>query len=228
MVRYAITVLILATLLYPLPAEAQGPAWPADDPDQWLLAFVDVETTGLIPGYHEMIDGGFVYTDLAGNEVGRLFVRIMPEQLDRISEGAVAVNGFDVELWKERGCVTPVEAVEQIAAFHDSVTAGKQVMLVALNSHFDSAFLDHLMRGQNRSWREFYHYFILDIPSMAWSLGLRGLTGTALSDTLGIKDEPHDPLLHTGITGALVNVRIYRALLDYRTSFTRDQGNWDK
>ena len=31
---------------------------PANDPDGWLLAHVDAETTGLVPGYHEMIDVG--------------------------------------------------------------------------------------------------------------------------------------------------------------------------
>lgn len=31
---------------------------PAEDPDKWILAHVDVETTGLAPGYHEMIDLG--------------------------------------------------------------------------------------------------------------------------------------------------------------------------
>ena len=31
-------------------------------PDQWLLAYIDVETTGLLPGHHEMIDMGIVMT----------------------------------------------------------------------------------------------------------------------------------------------------------------------
>ena len=222
MVRFVAFVLFILVAVLPSTGQVSEFPWPAEEPDSWLLAFVDVETTGLIPGYHEMIDAGFVYTDLEGNEVGRLFVRMMPDHPERLSEGAAAVNGFSAERWEELGCVSSSEAVARIAAFHDSVADGKQVMMVALNSHFDSAFLDHLMRGQDRSWREFYHYFILDIPSMAWSLGLRGLTGKALSDTLGIEDEPHDPLLHTGITGALVNVRIYRALIDYRNQLTVD------
>ena len=46
---------------------------PANDPDDWLMAHVDVETTGLVPGYHEMIDVGIVMTDLEGNEIDRLF-----------------------------------------------------------------------------------------------------------------------------------------------------------
>ena len=50
---------------------------------------------------------------------------------------------------------------------------------------------------------------------MAWSLGIRGLTGSSISDTLKIKDEPHVAELHTGITGARLNARIYRALIAY-------------
>jgi hypothetical protein len=87
--------------------------------------------------------------------------------------------------------------------------------MVAFNSHFDAAFLDQLFRARDRSWRELYHYFILDIPSMAWSLGMRELTGSGISNVLGIEDEPHVAELHTGITGARLNARIYRALLAY-------------
>jgi len=35
---------------------------PNEAPDQWLLAHIDVETTGLLPGHHEMIDVGIVMT----------------------------------------------------------------------------------------------------------------------------------------------------------------------
>jgi hypothetical protein len=87
------------------------------------------------------------------------------------------------------------------------------VLMVAFNSHFDAAFLDHLFRSRERSWRELYHYFILDLPSMAWSLGIRDLTGTSIANKLGVADEPHVAELHTGITGARLNARIYRALL---------------
>ncbi len=87
--------------------------------------------------------------------------------------------------------------------------------MVALNSQFDTAFLDHLLRSRDRNWRELYHYFVLDLPSMAWSLGIRGLTGSNLALTLGVEDEPHVAELHTGITGARLNARLYRALLAF-------------
>jgi len=188
------------------------PASPADAPEDWLLAFVDVETTGLLPGYHEMIDIGMILTDVEGREIDRLFLRLQPQHPERTSEGARAVNAFEPDRWRELGALSPKDAVERIASFHHRAAGGRDVLLVAHNSHFDAAFLDHLFRGQGRTWRELYHYFVLDLPSMAWSLGLRHLDGSALTKALGIEDEPHVAADHTGITGAEVDVRVYRAL----------------
>lgn len=47
---------------------------------------------------------------------------------------------------------------------------------------------------------------------MAWGLGLRHLTGSALAEQLGVPDEPHMAEDDTGITGAMLNVRVYQAL----------------
>jgi oligoribonuclease (3'-5' exoribonuclease) len=208
--RLALTIAGLAALST---SSAQDFAWPDQEPDDWLLAFVDVETTGLTPGYHEMIDIGVVMTDLDGTELGELFIRLQPGHPERTDEGARAVNAFDAERWRELGALHPADAVDRIVEFHSRIADGRNVMMVAFNSHFDASFLDHLFRSQDRSWREIYHYFILDLPSMAWSRGIRGLTGSSVSGQLGIEDEPHVAELHTGITGARLNARIYRGLL---------------
>ena len=44
-----------------------------------LLVHVDVETTGLEAGYHELIDAGVVITTTDGVIVDQLFLRIMPD-----------------------------------------------------------------------------------------------------------------------------------------------------
>lgn len=211
--RIARILIGLAALAAATPAMAQDLPWPAERPDSWLLAFVDVETTGLVPGYHEMIDIGIVVTTLDGTEQGEFFIRIQPPHPERIDEGARAVNAYDESRWDELGAVSTSRAIAEIFAFHERVADGRQVMMVAFNSQFDTAFLDHLLRSEDRSWRELYHYFVLDVPSMAWSLGLRGLTGMALSEALGVPDEPRIAELHTGITGARLNARLYRALV---------------
>ena len=185
---------------------------PATAPDEWVLAFLDVETTGLVPGYHEMIDLGLVMTDLDGGVIDSLFVRIQPEHPERLSEGARAVNAFDAERWRTLGALSPGAAIDSLVHFHERVAGARTVMLVAFNSWFDAAFMDHLFRSQESSWRSLYHYFVLDIPSMAWAMGYRDLTGAELSMRLGVTDEPHVAEEHTGITGAMLNMRLYRAL----------------
>ncbi len=191
---------------------------PAEAPDNWLLAHVDVETTGLVPGYHEMIDIGIVMTDLKGNEIDRLFIRIMPDHPERTAPGAAAVNGFSVERWRQRGFVSTSAAVDEMVAFHHRVADGKEVLFVGYNAWFDISFVDHLFRNSGRTGRELYHYFILDLPSMTWSLGIHDLGGPGMTDKLEIEPETSDPLKHTGITGAVSNVEVYRAILRKRNA----------
>ncbi len=207
-------------LTEPPKTHAQLPG-PAQQPERWLLAFVDVETTGLVPGWHEMIDIGVVLTDLQGNEIGEYFQRIQPQHPERLSEGARAVNAFDPDTWRAAGAVDAQAAVEGLRRFHREFAKDRSVLFVAFNSQFDAAFLDHLFRASDASWRELYHYFVLDVPSMAWSLGLRGLTGQALADALGVEDEPRIAIEHTGLTGAQLNARLYRALESRRSSGPR-------
>ena len=203
----------------PLPAyvaaveSAPAPASsPAADPSAWLLAFIDVETTGLVPGWHEMIDIGVAMTDLEGTIVDSLFVRIQPEHPERLSEGARRVNAFDARKWQSLGAVTPRVAAQRLTDFHRRVAGDRPTLMVAFNSQFDAAFLDHLFRASGGTWRTLYHYFVLDVPSMAWSLGLRDLANGALARRLDVADEPRVADDHTGLTGALLNARIYRAL----------------
>jgi hypothetical protein len=197
-------------------ARRPDPPSPASSPGDWLLAFIDVETTGLVPGWHEMVDIGIAVTDLEGRVLDTLFLRIQPRYPERLSPGARAVNAFDAGRWKTLGALDPAVAVDSILAFHRRVAHTRPTLMVAFNSQFDAAFLDHLFRARGRSWRDMYHYFVLDLPSMAWILGLRDLRGHLLTQRLGVPDEPHVAEEHTGITGAMVNVRIYQALLRAR------------
>jgi DNA polymerase III alpha subunit (gram-positive type) len=197
--------------------ESKGPILhPSEIPDQWLLAHIDVETTGLLPGFHEMIDIGIVMTNLEGDILDSLFLRIQPQHPERLAQGAFEVNAFDPRRWQELGAFSVSAAVDSIISFHKKVAEDKQVLMISFNSHFDAAFLDHLFRSVNKTWRELYYYFILDIPSMAWGLGFRDLNSQQIMDYYNIPDEPHIADQHTGITGAMVNVRIYQALLRYR------------
>jgi len=188
---------------------------PADSAEDWLLAHLDMETTGLVPGYHEPIDLGLVITDRNGAVLDSLFLRLRADHPERLSAAAAQVNGYSVERWRDLGALGPRAAGDSLFAFHRRVAAERPVLLVAFNSQFDTAFLDHLLRSTGRSWRQLYHYFVLDIPSMAWARGYRELENAALAERLGVADEPRTATEHTGITGALLNVRIYQALMQH-------------
>ncbi|MEA3017712.1 MAG: Exonuclease [Sphingomonadales bacterium] len=205
---------LLLSLVGPAAATAQAPdQWPDLAPDRYVMAHVDVETTGLDPAFHEMVSIGMIYTDLDGAEIGRLDLRIMPAHPGRIDAGARAVNAFEPGLWRRSGAISEAEAVRRIRAFHEEMRRGRTVIFTAYNVWFDQAFVTALLRRHGRSWRDMYLYQVLDIPSMAWALGLRQLRGTELAAALGIPDETRVPTEHTGITGAAFNVAIYRALL---------------
>lgn len=196
--------LALLALSHPARAEPQP---------EVVLAIVDVETTGLDPGYHEMVDLGAIYVDPEGRELGRFFVRIHPPHPERLDPGAAAVNGYSVERWRELGAVDEAEAVRQWLAFHAPLANGRRVLFTALNVWFDQAFTAALLARHEARWRDLFHYQVLDLPSMAWAQGARALTGAELAARYGIEAETRDPLQHTGASGVDFNLALYRALL---------------
>lgn len=198
-------------------ASAQtGTVWPDKAPEKWGLAILDVETTGLQPGHHEMIDIGLIYTDLDGNEIARFYTRIMPDFPERASAGAVAVNAFSEERWKALGAVSEAEAAELLLAFHEAHRGDRVWMIAALNSWFDAAFLQAFLAEEGYSSRDLYHYHVLDIPSMAWGDGAMGVTSSVLAAHYGLPDETRVPEEHTGATGAAFNLALYQAIVKRR------------
>lgn len=203
----------LLALPWMLELEAAESAPPARD-TEYVLVHIDTETTGLDPTYHELIDIGVIYTDTQGKELGRWYRKLMPKHPERTDPGAQRVNGFDAALWKRDGAWAPEKALEDWIAY-DTKTFGKRPRLrVAYNCAFDKGFLDALYRACGKEWSEHFTYFWFDLPSMAWALGYRQIRGPWVAEALGVKDEPHGGIDHTGITGAEVNVRIYRKLME--------------
>jgi len=140
-----------------------------------VLALIDVETTGLDPDRHEMIDIGAIYIESDGRELGRFFVRMHPAHPERADPGAQAVNGFSVERWQSLRAVSAAEAADRFEAFHQSVAKDRKVIFTAFNVWFDQAFVSRWLAREQRSFRHWYHYQVLDLPSMTWARGLRGL-----------------------------------------------------
>lgn len=186
---------------------------PQQSPSDWMLAFLDVETTGLTPGYHEIVNLGIVLSDLEGNEKSRILLYLQPNHPDRATPEAVAINGFDLKLWKSLRAVTPQKAVDSLVSFYKTQTDGKRVLMVAYNSQFDAAFMNHLFREAGRNLSEIHYYFVLDVPSMAWILGLRDLKANEIAKKFKIPATSSVPIEHHGLGCADLNIRLYRELV---------------
>ena len=188
-------------------------AFAAPDQDSRLLVHIDVETTGLEAGYHELIDAGVIVTTVDGDIVDRLFLRIMPNHPERLDPGAAAVNGFSVSRWRSLEALEVAEGARALNAFLRRYSTDHQLIFTAFNVGFDQRFIMHFLKSHNLAFNTFFHYMVLDLPSMAWALGARSLSGDGISAHFGIPAEVKDPMLHTGETGAAFNVALYQAML---------------
>lgn len=192
-------------------ASAQ-PSFPAEAPEDWVLAIVDVETTGLDPVEHELIDIGAIYATVNGEELGRFFIRVRPDHPERAAPQARAVNGYSPERWEALGAVSEAEAAARFLAFHDEMTQGRHALFTAYNAYFDRSFLDAFLRQHGSSFRAHFSYFILDLPSLAWGAGIRDLKNADVAARFGLPAETDDPLQHTGLSGVEWNLALYRAI----------------
>ena len=204
----------LFALAAPLASAQAQPPWPGEAPDAWGLAIVDVETTGLEAGHHELVDLGAIYTTLDGEELGRFFVRVMPEHPQRAGEIARSINGFSEERWTELGAVTPAQAAADFLAFHEDLAGERDFVFTAYNASFDRAFLDALLTRHGSDFEAIYTYFALDLPSMAFGAGVTDLVNAQVAAAFVLEPETDDPMEHTGLSGAEWNLALYRAMLD--------------
>ena len=188
-------------------------AFAAPDQDSRLLVHIDVETTGLEAGYHELIDAGVMITTIDGDIVDQLFLRMMPEHPGRLDPGAAAVNGFSVSRWQSLEALEAAEGARVLNAFLLQYSTDHQLIFTAFNVGFDQRFIMHFLKSHDLAFNTFFHYMVLDLPSMAWALGAKSLSGDDIASRFGIPSEVKDPMLHTGETGAAFNVALYQAML---------------
>ena len=58
----------------------------------------------------------------------------MPDYPDRSQLGAVAINGFSIKRWKERGCITSQQAILKVMDFHHRVVGNAHVLFTGYNA----------------------------------------------------------------------------------------------
>ena len=131
------------------------------------LAFIDVETTGLDPTRHEIVEIGVVRVrgdTLA--EIDRTDVRIRPQHLDRADPSALALNGYSEGAWEN--ATDLAEALDFVAPLlGGAIMAGHNVS-------FDRGFLDASWSRTGVRPPEMDHH-VVDTATLAWPLLACGL-----------------------------------------------------
>ncbi len=113
------------------------------------MLFFDLETTGLNPGIHEIIEiGAVLVSQPAFEKINSFEWKIKPERLETASPEALQINHFTPEKW--------ADAVSLDKALREFATIGQGAVLAGFNVTFDWAFLQ---AGLNRIGLEDPFYY---------------------------------------------------------------------
>jgi len=187
------------------------------------LLWIDIETGGLNPIIHSIVDICLVETNADGDEVWRYETKITPNPELVITNEAAIINGYDPKLW------TDAASESQAAMSIWNKIYNKKLRPAGWCVGFDVSFLKALLERAlsiPRPARPKLDHHVLDLFSLSFALwerhshlpdnepSLRGLL-----KHLGICDDPFK--LHTASGDVNACLTCYRAMLKPITVPTR-------
>ncbi len=176
------------------------------------LAFIDLETTGINPSVHEIIEIGIVLARQSKEpqrplvEVERMCLKVRPEHIERADPKALQVNHYNEEDWKD--AITFREA----SVILDEKLRGHA--LVAQNVAFDMGFLARAYEREGKSLDAIIHYYKYDLGSMVigkeyWNREYQRFTLNELARNIGVENTK----AHTALADAVAAFEIANLLL---------------
>jgi DNA polymerase III epsilon subunit-like protein len=174
------------------------------------LAFIDVETTGLDPYTHEVIEIGCIIVERGDNGpadlkiIEELDIKVKPDHIETAEIGALRVNGYDASDW--------LFAYTQQQAFEMLAKKTQGCVFVAHNVAFDWNFIDSSFRRLNIDHGFTHHK--LDTLSMAFQKfngtdEIKHLSLRALCEHYGIQNEK----AHSALPDVRAMIEIYKKLM---------------
>ena len=177
------------------------------------IVIVDLETTGLVPGQHEIIELGFIYCVLRDGQlvkVDSFHSYVRPYHKSRVEDDAMSVNKIPWETLEN--APTPTEVRSNLERWWESCVS-TQAIHAGQNPGFDKAFLIRFL-GQE-TYDKFFEYWTLDSKSMAWAQQVAGhipeeesLSLDQLMMHYDVYEKPHSALGDTWTTMAIMNKMI--------------------
>lgn len=169
------------------------------------IALVDIETTGLDPRKHEIIEMGVVIFESDTNKIIQcLDMRIKPERPEDGDPKAYALNGYNKEEWGN--CMSLSTAMKLFSTNTVGAT------FLAYNVTFDWGFMSEAF--QKTGIPNEMHYHRMCLMSMAWVKLPHEGQGWKLKNVcerLGVEPEPE---VHRAINGAMSAFKVYKKLME--------------
>ena len=151
------------------------------------LVIIDLETSGLDPLVHEILEIGAV----RAADGAEFEVKVWP--LRKVDPEAAKVNGYTPEKWREEAFLLP-QALKLLAEF-----VGTDAYMTAYNVSFDRPFLEKAYRDCNLPYP--FHYRHLDLMTLAWAKSIFGLP-PSLKEACDIFNVPPESEVHRALNGA--------------------------
>lgn len=175
------------------------------------LAFIDVETTGLLLDKHEIIEIGCVLVsqDNSSNtkfkKLEEFEIKVKPENIKSADPVALKINGYNEKGWKDG--VKLKEAMEILSQKTDGA------MMVGHNVSFDWAFLEKAF--QKTGVRNNMHHRKLDTISIAFAKlydidNIDKLSLKSLCGHFGVKNEK----AHTALSDTIATFEVFVKLMN--------------
>ncbi len=167
------------------------------------ILFLDTETTGLIPGYHDIIQiAGIIEED--DNIVDEFKIKLRPFHLKNIDDESLGINGFTKE--ELFFFPDPEHGIERLIIILAPYMVEEDVLFAGQKTFFDLFFLQALFRKSEHEKRKTFdimtraHNATMDLKTLTLLAILQGhkIKSNSLEDVceyLGVKNEkPHDAL----------------------------------
>lgn len=176
------------------------------------LAFVDTETTGLMPDQHELIEIGLVLAEqsLSGDNkmvlkvINEFDIKIKPTHIETADPESLAVNHYKEEDWD-----SAVSLKEALQIFSDKTEGA---MMVGHSVAHDFAFLQKAFAETGVENK--MHYHKLDTISIAFAklyshMEVEKLSLRALCVYLGVENKNS----HTALSDARATFEVFEKLM---------------
>ena len=171
------------------------------------LCFIDTETTGILFGFHEIIDIAIIRTSSDGKKMlGEWQQRFQPKFPERITEDAKKWNNYSPDNWNNSKPQSS-EIWKEIIKFWDNCIP------ICHNPSFDRAFITvAILSHQIKQIGLDYHW--IGTESMAWLLYQKGIiSGLSLNSLAEHFHLDPEPSPHTAINGTSKCREVYLKLM---------------